>query len=51
MEVDCPRCGEPMKSIDDHGYRYMSCECGEELETDIQRKWNDRRDRDEEKSW
>jgi ribosomal protein S27AE len=48
--VECPRCGLDMVPVDDHGYRYMSCKCGEELETDVQRKWNDQRFR-EEQEW
>jgi len=43
--VECPRCGERMFPVDDRGYLYMSCRCGEEFETDLQRKHNDRQDR------
>ena len=43
MSIECPRCGLVMTEIVSMGYRYMSCKCGEELETDIQRKWNDQK--------
>ena len=49
--VECPRCGLEMVSVLDRGYEYMRCGCGEELETDIQRKRNDDVFRDEEKSY
>lgn len=47
--IECPRCGLDMIPVVDQGYRYMRCECGEEVETDIQRKWNDRKFQEEEK--
>ena len=49
MSIECPRCGLVMTEIVSMGYRYMSCSCGEEVETDEQVKWNDQKLRDEER--